>query len=98
MKYFKRDNCLHTPVQTSLCKNIRSSYRRYKEELDAKKMEKQALKEILKVLEKKEISRKKAIISVKAAEKKLRLARKRKLEQMAEKIAKKKKETIIFFN
>lgn len=89
--FFKRDDYLHTPVQKSLCNNLRSSYKRYKEELEAKKREKEAKKEKLKIVGSQEISRKEAIDSVKAAEKKLRLARKRKLEQMAERVAKKRK-------
>lgn len=91
IEFFKRENNLSSPVQKSLCSNLKNSYRLYKNELDVMKKEKETNKENLKILKDKEIAKQKAIDSIKAAEKKVRLARKRKLEKMAANIAKKKK-------
>ena len=91
LEFFKRDDYLHSPVHKQLCKNLQNAHKLYKEGLEKKKKEKESKKEQLKISENKELSKKKSMYCVKAAAKKLRLVCKRKLEQLAAKVAKKKK-------
>ena len=60
IEFFKRDDYLHSPVQKSLCNNLQSSYRLYKNELDVIKKERGAKKENLKAVQDTEMSKKKS--------------------------------------